>query len=144
MNKLKSILPHGVGVGSGFVIDSFGNTSSQCDLIIYEEEFALKFIINNDDTYAYYNCESVIAVGEIKSDASIVDIEDSFKKLKKIRELIRYRENDNRFRCYLSKLVACGADSEKYETIFYKGIMPSEKVLDLPVDCNTLTGSVNL
>lgn len=123
MNKLKSILPHGVGVGSGFVIDSFGNTSSQCDLIIYEEEFALKFIINNnDDTYAYYNCESVIAVGEIKSDASIADIEDSFKKLKKIRELIRYRENDNRFRCYLSKLVACGADSEKYE--------PNEKNTD--------------
>lgn len=30
------------------------------------------------------------------------------------------------------------------ETIFYKGIMPSEKVLDFPVDCNTLTGSVNL
>ena len=29
-------------------------------------------------------------------------------------------------------------------TIFYKGIMPSEKVLDFPVDCNTLTGSVNL
>ena len=29
-------------------------------------------------------------------------------------------------------------------TIFYKGIMPSEKILDLPVDCNTLTGSVNL
>ena len=115
MNKLKSILPHGIGVGSGFVIDSFGNTSSQCDLIIYEEEFALKFIINDDDTYAYYNCESVIAVGEIKSDASISDIEDSFKKLKKIRELTRYKEDDNRFRCYLSKLVAFGADSEKYE-----------------------------
>ncbi len=31
-----------------------------------------------------------------------------------------------------------------YITIFYKGIMPSEKVLDFPVDCNTLTGSVNL
>ena len=30
------------------------------------------------------------------------------------------------------------------KTIFYKGIMPSEKVLDLPMDCNTLTGSVNL
>ena len=30
------------------------------------------------------------------------------------------------------------------ETIFYKGIMPSEKVLDFPVDCNPLTGSVNL
>ena len=32
----------------------------------------------------------------------------------------------------------------RIETIFYKGIMPSEKVLDLPVDCNTLAGSVNL
>ena len=31
-----------------------------------------------------------------------------------------------------------------WKTIFYKGIMPSEKVLDFPVDCNTLTGSVNL
>ena len=30
------------------------------------------------------------------------------------------------------------------QTIFYKGIMPSEKILDLPVDCNFLTGSVNL
>lgn len=30
------------------------------------------------------------------------------------------------------------------QTIFYKGIMPSEKVLDFPVDCNILTGSVNL
>ena len=32
----------------------------------------------------------------------------------------------------------------QWKTIFYKGIMPSEKVLDFPVDCNTLTGSVNL
>ena len=30
------------------------------------------------------------------------------------------------------------------QTILDKGIMPSEKVLDLPVDCNTLAGSVNL
>ena len=32
----------------------------------------------------------------------------------------------------------------KQQTILDKGIMPSEKVLDFPVDCNTLTGSVNL
>lgn len=37
-----------------------------------------------------------------------------------------------------------GIDAAKIQTIFYKGIMPSEKVLDFPVDCNTLTGSVNL
>ena len=31
-----------------------------------------------------------------------------------------------------------------FQTILDKGIIPSEKVLDFPVDCNTLTGSVNL
>lgn len=35
-------------------------------------------------------------------------------------------------------------DYQVTQTIFYKGIMPSEKILDLPVDCNFLTGSVNL
>ena len=117
MNKLKNILPHGVGVGSGFVIDSYGKTSSQCDLIIYEEELALKFIINEDDSYAYYNCESVIAVGEIKSDATIADIEDSFKKLKKIKELKRHKKADTSFRSYLSKNSICGAESETYNPI---------------------------
>ena len=35
-------------------------------------------------------------------------------------------------------------DIKNEVTIFYKGIMPSEKILDFPVDCNFLTGSVNL
>ena len=117
MNKLKSILPHGIGVGSGFVFDSYGNTSAQCDLIIYEEEYALKFIINDDESYAYYNCENVIAVGEIKSDATIASIEDSFNKLKKIKELKRFNPNpnDNTFRNYLSNLSIVGVESQKFD-----------------------------
>ena len=43
-----------------------------------------------------------------------------------------------------SKTMSESAVARFMETIFYKGIMPSEKVLDLPVDCNTLAGSVNL
>ena len=38
----------------------------------------------------------------------------------------------------------CSIGSHVRLTIFYKGIMPSEKILDFPVDCNFLTGSVNL
>lgn len=124
MNKLKSILPHGIGVGSGFVFDSYGNTSSQCDLIIYEEEYALKFIINDDESYAYYNCENVIAVGEVKSDATIASFDDAFTKLKRIKELQRYKTNpnDTSFRNYLSNLGICGAESQKYD--------PKNKLLD--------------
>ena len=42
------------------------------------------------------------------------------------------------------KLLVSRQTISKWETILDKGIMPSEKVLDFPVDCNTLTGSVNL
>ena len=44
----------------------------------------------------------------------------------------------------LNRQTITGDVDAVYKTIFYKGIMPSEKVLDFPVDCNTLTGSVNL
>lgn len=47
---------------------------------------------------------------------------------------------------YLSFLSLSSQDNlfSNPKTILDKGIMPSEKVLDFPVDCNTLTGSVNL
>lgn len=55
-----------------------------------------------------------------------------------------YRDlEDAGYNCY-TMFVDKYAVNELGETIFYKGIMPSEKVLDFPVDCNTLTGSVNL
>ena len=100
--KLKSILPAGIGIGSGFVIDSFGNTSKQCDIILYEEAFALKFILDDNEDYAYYNCESVIAVGEVKSDVSSSELEDAINKLAIIKELKRKNKN--------------GYDSRKYFT----------------------------
>ena len=49
--------------------------------------------------------------------------------------------------CRLSRDDELQGDSNSIvnqKTILDKGIMPSEKVLDFPVDCNTLTGSVNL
>jgi hypothetical protein len=104
-DKLRSVLPAGVGVGSGFVIDSYGHTSRQCDIILYEEAFALKFAINDDIQNAYYNCENVIAVGEVKSDASLEDVRDSINKFKVIRELKRYIPNMHyRYRPYLSPM----------------------------------------
>ena len=43
--------------------------------------------------------------------------------------------------CSKIPMIYCNYETQ---TIFYKGIMPSEKILDFPVDCNFLTGSVNL
>lgn len=111
IDKLKDILPDGVGIGSGFVIDSFGNVSSQCDIVIYEKNLCLKFN-NDDEKHRYYNCESVIAVGEVKSDLSTKELKDSIKKLKKIKNLKRRSEN-TKFRRYLSTQGLIGTDKEK-------------------------------
>lgn len=121
IDKLKDILPSGVGVGSGFVIDSYGNVSSQCDIVIYEKELCLKFNAF-DDRNSYYNCESVIAVGEVKSDLGQKELDDSINKLKKIKNLKRHLNDNRNFRCYLSKLTAYGAESEIYD--------PKRKSLD--------------
>ena len=77
--KLKQILPAGVGVGSGFVIDSFGHTSEN----------------------TYYNCESVIAVGEVKSVVTRKELEDSLDKLLIVKSLQR-KDDGNSLRNYLS------------------------------------------
>ena len=99
--KLKQILPAGVGVGSGFVIDSFGHTSRQCDIILYEENFALRVSPNLDNENTYYNCESVIAVGEVKSVVTRKELEDSLDKLLIVKSLQR-KDDGNSLRNYLS------------------------------------------
>lgn len=114
INKLKDILPDGVGVGSGFVIDSYGNVSSQCDIIIYEKNLCLKFN-NGDEKNRYYNCESVIAVGEVKSDITKKELIDTLQKMKKIKNLKRYTKKDNSFRRYLTTQGLMGTDEEKID-----------------------------
>ena len=44
--KLESILPGGVGVGTGCVIDSEGNSSRQMDVVLYEKGFCPIFCVH--------------------------------------------------------------------------------------------------
>lgn len=115
INKLKNILPDGVGVGSGFVIDSYGNVSSQCDIIIYEKDLCLKFN-SDDERNRYYNCESVIAVGEVKSDITKKELINTLQKMRKIKNLKRYTTNNNNFRRYLTAQGLVGTDDEKIDS----------------------------
>ena len=122
-DQLQRLLPAGVGIGSGFVIDSYGNTSKQCDIIVFEKEFSLKFSPNDDDMYTYYNCENVIAVGQVKSVASIKEIKESIENLKSVKSLIRresisnnplVRQEVSSPRHYLGNLSMAPAIDEQY------------------------------
>ena len=84
------LLPRGVGVGSGYVIDSYGNTSKQMDVFLYEREICPVFAINKDPASTYYPCEGVIAVGEVKTNINSRGLYYIFKKIKSVKELRRF------------------------------------------------------
>lgn len=90
IKKLEMLLPNSVGIGSGCVIDSYGNVSKQIDIVIYEKEFCPIFCINNSPETTYYPCEGVIACGEIKSVLNAKELENIFQKASSIKKLKRY------------------------------------------------------
>ena len=89
-NQLEQILPRGIAVGEGFVIDSYGGTSRQQDVILYERDICPRFSVNDTPETTYYPCEGVIAVGEIKSSLDGKALEDSFRKIESVKKLQRH------------------------------------------------------
>ncbi|GEN72942.1 DUF6602 domain-containing protein [Chryseobacterium lathyri] len=126
IRKLEMLLPNSVGIGSGCIIDSYGNCSKQIDIIIYEKEFCPVFCINESPETTYYPCEGVIAVGEVKSSLTSRELENIFEKSKSVKKLIRHSElkksgfpgNDKMyysFRKYNSKTSFEGSRDENYD-----------------------------
>ena len=88
--KLEQVLPRGTGVGTGFVIDVQGNVSKQMDIILYERDLCPVYKLNNSDEAAYYPCEGVYAVGEVKSTINSQEFKDILAKIESVRVLRRY------------------------------------------------------
>ena len=89
--QLEQILPRGINVGSGFVIDSQGGTSRQIDLVLYERDICPVFSVNDTAETTYYPCEGVIAVGEVKSTLDRLSLEDAVKKIASVKKLKRHQ-----------------------------------------------------
>ena len=89
-DQLQQILPRVIAVGSGFVIDSYGGTSRQTDVVLYEKDVCPVFSINNTPETTYYPCEGVIGVGEIKSTLDRQSLDDGFNKIASVKQLTRH------------------------------------------------------
>lgn len=113
-SKLRQILPGKVDIGTGFVIDSFGYTSKQTDIVIIEKDICPIFSINGTPETTYYPCESVLAVGEIKSILDTDDIVDAFGKIESVKKCQRYIKDSINWRKYFSTFTTLGAESERY------------------------------
>ena len=113
--QLEAVLPNGIAIGSGFVFDITGSVSRQCDIILYEKDFAIRCPINGDEKNCYYNIESVIAVGEIKSTITTKEYEDCLKKFEQLLKLQRYKHpnHNESTRKYFSSLPMVGCVDKK-------------------------------
>lgn len=96
--KLEHILPAGIGVGSGCVIDSYGETSRQIDIVLYEKHICPVYSINDTPETTYYPCEGVVAVGEIKSSLDSSELEDIFVKIESVKQLRRFSTESSKER----------------------------------------------
>jgi hypothetical protein len=88
---LRMYVPERFDISSGFIINSGGFISTQCDIIIYDKLVTPKIEII--DNQKFFPIETVSCVGEIKSDInSIAELNGYLKKLseiKKARENVR-------------------------------------------------------
>ena len=94
-DQLEQVLPRGVAVGEGFVIDSYGGTSRQQDVILYERDICPVFSINRTPQTTYYPCEGVIGVGEIKSSLDRASLQDASEKVASVKRLRRHIVHDS-------------------------------------------------
>lgn len=86
--QLARLLPEGIGVGCGIVIDSYGGVSRQQDIIVYEK-LSPVFTHNETPEASYFPVEGVIAAGEVKSTLGKAELADAFAKSKSVKVLRR-------------------------------------------------------
>lgn len=113
--KLQSVLPTKVAVATGCVIDSYGGTSNQSDIVLFEKDHCPVFSINGDPAATYIPCESVMAVGEIKSSLGTAEIDDAVNKIAKVKALRRHHTDPTCFRKYGAVMSFQGAPSEAFD-----------------------------
>ena len=84
----------GGSLGLRSIIDSYGGTSRQQDVVVYERDICPVFSVNRTPQTTYYPCEGVVAVGEIKSWLDGNSLQDAIQKVASAKGLRRHVVTD--------------------------------------------------
>ncbi|EHH1051895.1 hypothetical protein J7I00_004646 [Vibrio parahaemolyticus] len=89
---LEMCIPQTFGITDGFIIDSEGHKSTQCDIIIYDKSNCPKLA---DSSYkSFIPVEAVVAVGEVKSKIqSVSEMQGILEKLSRVKSLKNHVKN---------------------------------------------------
>ena len=74
-----NFIPQRLGVDTGFLMNSDGKISSQCDIVIYDK--SVTPLLKNDNLQTFFPIESVCAIGEVKSKLKLCELKDALLKL---------------------------------------------------------------
>ena len=87
---LRAVLPEWIGVEHGFVVDSYGFTSLQQDVVLFERVRSPVFRTLADGAGAgNFPCECVIATGEVKAGTYSGWVRDVFQKSESAKRMRR-------------------------------------------------------
>ena len=89
-NVVRSFIPQKFSVGSGIIIDSFGNRSRQVDLVIYDA-LAYPNLFGQLAT-SIFPVETVIATIEVKTYLDAAKLNDVFENSRSVRSLKHYTD----------------------------------------------------
>ena len=83
---LERFIPDPFEIGTGFVIDAEGNKSKQIDVIIFDKTKSRGIGLKGG--LMYYPCESVVAVGEVKTTIQSKEkFKESLDKIESVQKL---------------------------------------------------------
>lgn len=83
IDLLRNVVPMRLDFGSGFVIDSTGAISSQCDIVIFDSRNTP--LIENSEKQRFFPVESVVGIGEVKSTLSKNEMSQALRKMEDVK-----------------------------------------------------------
>lgn len=84
---LKKYLPSMIGISCGEIVDTLGDVSSECDIILYDAEISP--ILLDKESYKIIPIECVYGILEIKSKLDKSELKDAFDKISRVKRLTK-------------------------------------------------------
>lgn len=82
---LSLFIPNRLAMGDGFIMTSFDDVSTQCDIVLYDKLFTPT--IQSNEMQTFYPIETVVGVIEVKSKMKLCELKEALIKLAKVKAL---------------------------------------------------------
>jgi hypothetical protein len=82
---VRNVIPGGFEIDQGFVINSLGDISTQCDIVIYDS-IRTPFI-RSKELQRFFPVEPIAAIGEVKTVLTAAKFNEALLKLAKTKEI---------------------------------------------------------